>query len=151
EVILMWQSRILDQLLSPLTLSRLIDAELHVSQNEDALTAAELLEQLTDTIFSEVTELEKSEFSNRNPAISTFRRNLQRTYMKRLASMALGQTGAPEDCQTVGYLRLQTLRDDIRSFLDKGWKLDDYSRAHLQETQHRIEKVLESRMMQWSP
>ena len=51
---LQWQDRILAQLLSPLTLKRMHDAELKAAADADALTTAELIERLTKAIFSEV-------------------------------------------------------------------------------------------------
>ncbi|NQT36127.1 MAG: zinc-dependent metalloprotease, partial [Planctomycetes bacterium] len=54
EVILTWQSRVLSQLLSSITLERLIDSELKVPADQDAFTAAEMIERLTSAIFGEV-------------------------------------------------------------------------------------------------
>ena len=48
EVIAMWQDRILDQLLSPLTLQRLYDSELRVPADQDAFTTAELMHRPDD-------------------------------------------------------------------------------------------------------
>ena len=146
EVIGMWQSRILAQLLSSLTLDRLHDSELHLPPDEDALTTAELIERLTGAIFAEVDNLAEGEYTNRKPAISSLRRNLQRTYLKQLAQMALGSTGAPEDCQTVAYAQLSALKGRILDRLEKNSKLDAYSRAHLEETASRIAKVIDSRL-----
>ena len=69
-------------LLSSLTLTRLHDSELKVPADQDAFTTAELLERLTKTIFAETDKLE-GEFTNRKPAISSLRRNLQRSYLKK--------------------------------------------------------------------
>ncbi len=54
EVIGMWQDRILSQLLSSLTLERMHDAELKVPADQDAMTTAELISSLTNSIYSEV-------------------------------------------------------------------------------------------------
>jgi len=144
EVISMWQSRILAKLLSPLTLERLHDTELQVPPDQDALTTAELLQRLTKSICSEVDTLPEAEYTNRKPAISSLRRNLQRTYVKDLSYIALGQSGAPEDCQTIAYSELKGLEGRINALLAKNSKLDAYSRAHLEETAARIHKVLDS-------
>ncbi len=144
DFILMWQERILAQLLSSTTLSRIIDAELKVPADADALTTAELIQRLTDAVFAEVSSLKAGEYSTRKPAISSLRRNLQRSFLKQLSNLALGRTGAPQDCQTVAYAELASLRDDIQKLLDSKVKLDAYSQAHLLESSRRIEKVLEA-------
>ena len=92
EVILMWQDRILSKLLSPLTLTRLHDSELKTAADADALTTAELLERLTKAVYSEVDTTKEGEFTNRKPAISSLRRNLQRAYLRRMSQLALGET-----------------------------------------------------------
>ncbi len=94
EVILMWQDRIVSRLLSSLTLARLHDSELKVPADTDVLTSAELIQRLTKAIYSEVDNVKEGEFTNRKPAISSLRRNLQRAYLRRLSELALGNTGA---------------------------------------------------------
>jgi hypothetical protein len=145
EVILMWQDRILSKLMSPLTLARMHDSELKASADTDTLTTAELLERLK-TVFSEMDSTKEGEFTNRKPAISSLRRNLQRTYLKRLSQLAMGQTSAPQDCQTVAYAELGSLKTRIDSLVNGQVKLDSYSKAHLQETSARIAKVMDARM-----
>jgi hypothetical protein len=147
DIILMWQDRIVSKLLSPLTLSRLHDSELKVANDADALTAAELLERLTKAVYSEVDTTKEGEFTNRKPAISSLRRNLQRAYLRRISQLALGETSAPEDCQTVAYAELGKLKSRIDSLVGSQVKLDSYTRAHLQETSARIAKVVDARML----
>lgn len=146
EVISMWQDRILQQLLSPLTLDRLHDSELHLPPDQDALTTAELLDRLTKAIFAEVDKMPEGEYTNRKPAISSLRRNLQREYLKRLSRLAMGNTGAPQDCQTVAFSELTSLEARINNLLKSNSKLDTYSRAHMEETASRIHKVLDARL-----
>ena len=147
EMIAMWQDRVLDQLLSPLTLERLHDSELRVAKDKDAFTTAELFSGLTSAIFTETAKFTPGDYSlNRKPAISSLRRNLQRIYVKRLANVALGYGGAPEDCQTVAYGELVGLWKQIDNLVKSDAKLDTYTRAHLLETHDRIHKVLDSRL-----
>ena len=134
EIILMWQDRILSKLLSPLTLSRVHDNELKTKADVDALTTADLLEGLTKAVYSEVDTTKEGEFTNRKPAISSLRRNLQRDYLRRISELAMGETSAPADCQTVAYAELGKLKKRIDSLVDGQVKLDSYSKAHLQET-----------------
>jgi hypothetical protein len=146
EVIAMWQDRILQQLLSPLTLERLHDNELHAPADQDALTAPELFDRLSKSIFTEIDKLPEGDFTNRKPAISSLRRNLQRAYVKHLSYIAMGDSGAPQDCQTVAYTELSALEARINNLLKSNSKLDAYSRAHLEETASRIHKVLDARL-----
>jgi hypothetical protein len=151
SVIEMWQARILEQLLSSLTLARLHDSELKVAADQDALTVAELLQRLTNSVFSEVNKLPEGEFTNRKPAISSLRRNLQRYYLKRLGSIALGKTSSPEDCQTVAFGELTALQGRIDASLKEGKKLDAYSKAHLEETSSRIKKIVDAHLSVTTP
>lgn len=144
EVIGMWQDRILQQLLSSLTLTRLHDSELKVAADQDALTTPELINRLTKAIYAEVESPMSGEFTDRKPAVSSLRRNLQRMYFERLAQIAMGQTAAPADCQTVAYIELEDLGKQIDTVLASDVKLDTYTRAHLRETSSRIQKVLDA-------
>jgi Met-zincin/Domain of unknown function (DUF5117) len=147
EVILLWQERILSRLMSSLTLTRLHDSELKIAADQDALTAAEVIERLTKAIFSEVKTVKEGEFTNRQPAISSLRRNLQRSYLRRLSQLALGQTAAPEDCSTIAFAELTRLKDRADVLLASDVELDSYSRAHLAESSARITKVLDAKML----
>jgi hypothetical protein len=161
EVILMWQQNVLDQLLSPFTLQRLHDSELKVPEDKDAFTTAELINRLTKVVFSEVDTLQGGEYTNRKPAISSLRRNLQREYLSRLSKLAMGESrlfvvgagsrslnniNAPSDCETVAYAELKGLQDRMNKLLASNVKLDDYTRAHLTESSARIGKVLEAKL-----
>ncbi len=95
EVISLWQSRILDQLMSSLTLERLHDTELKVPADQEAFTTAELINRLTKMVYSELDTLQGGEYTNRKPAISSLRRNLQRDFLMRLSNLALGNSLRP--------------------------------------------------------
>ncbi|MEM6798415.1 MAG: zinc-dependent metalloprotease, partial [Planctomycetota bacterium] len=84
DVILRWQQRVLNQLLSPLTLTRLHDSELKTSADEDVFTTVELISGLTDSVFASIGPAADGEgFTVRKPAISSLQRNLQREYLTR--------------------------------------------------------------------
>ncbi len=152
EVISMWQERMLSQVLSSLTLTRLHDSELKISADQDAFTTAELLERLTKSIFSEVGAVNPEvQFTNRKPAISSLRRNLQRNYLQRMAQMAMTGSGAPDDCQTIAFAELSALETRINDLLKGPAKLDSYTRAHLTESSSRIHKVLDARLTLAAP
>ena len=154
DFVLQWQDRVLAQLLSSVTLSRMHDAELKAAPDADVLTTAELIQRLTKAIFSEVETIKEGDYSLRKPAISSLRRNLQRSYLKQISQMALGQSSAPQDCQTIAWAELSNLNQRMTSLLANqpvSSKLDAYSRAHLQESQARIQKVLEAKLNLNSP
>ncbi len=144
EVILMWQDNVLAQLLSTTTLQRLADSELKVPADQDAMTAAELLERLTAAVFHETEDLKAGKFTNRKPAIRALRRSLQRRYLERLAALALGNVAAPEDCHAVARMELERLDARIQGVLSGKAQLDGYTAAHLKQTSARIKKVLDA-------
>ena len=151
EVILIWQDRVLSQLLSTTTLERLIDSELKVPADKDAFTAAELFEGLTSAIFRETEKLRGGKYTNRKPAVGSLRRSLQRRYLQRLANLAMGNVDAPEDCQTLAHAELETLEARINEVLAGKAQLDTYTRAHLKESVVRIRKVLDARLQLDAP
>src|SRR5262249_27256717 len=95
---------------------------------------------------SEIEKMPEGDYTNRKPAISSLRRNLQRSYLKRLSNLAMGRTGAPQDCQTVAFAELSALEGRINNLLKNNPKLDAYSKAHLEESANRIHKVLDARL-----
>jgi hypothetical protein len=95
--------------------------------------------------------METRDYTNRQPAVSSLRRNLQRVYLKRLSVIAMGNAGAPQDCQTVAYLELEGLEKRLNNLLDSQKNLDAYSKAHLMESSSRIRKVLEARLALSAP
>jgi len=145
------QDRILSQLLSTVTLSRLSDSDLKVPADQDAFTAAELLGGLTTAMFRELDRLQQGEFTARKPAISSLRRALQRRYLERLSSLAMGNAMAPEDCQTLAYVQLETIEGRMKAVLGGKAKLDPYTLAHLKESATRIRKVLDARLQLRGP
>jgi hypothetical protein len=79
------------------------------------------------------------------------RRDLQRSYVERLADMAMGNTLAPEDCKTLAYVQLEGIEARINAALLGKAKLDPYTQAHLKETGTRIRKVLNARLQLRGP
>ena len=146
ETISMWQERILMQLLSPLTLQRIYDSELKVPADQDAFTSAELIRRLTAAIFTEAEKMEGGEYTERKPAVSSLRRNLQRSYLQRLSQIAMGNTSAPADVQSVSFSELKALKEKIDKLLAGNVNFDTYTKAHLQESSNRIAKVLEAQL-----
>ncbi|MEW4455961.1 zinc-dependent metalloprotease [Bremerella sp. JC817] len=146
DTISRWQSQILSRMMGAMNLERMHDAELKVPADEDAFTTAEMIQSLTDSIYSELDSLEEGEYTVRKPAISSLRRNLQRDYLQRLSTLAMGDAFAPADCQTIAYAQLIDLQEKLEELQEKDLELDPYTRAHLLETTRRIEKVLDAEL-----
>ena len=147
NVILRNQSQILGRLLDPNVLARVQDTELKFSENEDAFTLPELFTGITDAVWI---ELDKNagakQWTNSDAFISGFRRGLQREHLKQLIKLVLAaDNGTPEDARSLARLHLVKLNDQIKNALQNSKdKLDDYSVAHLEESQVRVEKALDA-------
>jgi hypothetical protein len=145
EVVLMWQDRILDQLLTPATLSRIRDSELKVPADQEAFTTAELLERLTKAITHELTGTGPGDYTPRKPAVASLRRGLQRAYVTRLAGLAMSSAPSLPDAQALATMHLRSIGESIETLLAKqDVKLDDVSRAHWSELGARIDAVLDA-------
>ncbi|MDP6553962.1 MAG: zinc-dependent metalloprotease [Pirellulaceae bacterium] len=151
STIAMWQSRIMSQLMSSTVLERMHDTELKTAADKDVLTTAELIERLNKAVFAELDAIKKGEFTNRKPAISSLRRNLQRDHLRRLSRLAMGHTFAPDDCQTIAFAELDQVQKKMSRVLEDNDKLDSYTRAHLLESASRISKVLDAKLTLYSP
>lgn len=141
------QVRLISVLISPTKLNRLLDGEVKVAANEDAYTLAEHLRTLTTAVFKEVNEPGMGEFANRTPYINSYRRGLQRITLKSLNDIVLDGAAYPDDARVVTRMLLTELNDKITAALQKNdLKLDDYSKAHLLDSQKRIKQVLDAEM-----
>ncbi len=139
DEILSYQSDMLRSLLSGDRLTRLRDIELKTPPGK-ALTIPELFNFLQNGIWSEVLQAEK-----KSVKISSLRRALQRDYLAILIDMVLRTEEVPEDARSLAWQKLRQLRESLNSTLRKqGKSLDDYTRAHLEETRDRITKVLDA-------
>ena len=176
EVVLLWQQRVLDQLLNARTLTRLADSELKLPADEDAFTVAELLDRLTKAVFAEVGNLQDGDYTARKPAISSLRRNLQRATLGELGALALGRSGhsikitasphgtsvrrtssPPPDARALAALQLRRLAGRVNAMLKRAdaeqasLVLDDPSRAHLEDLAARIDSILDADVITTQP
>ncbi|MCA9054616.1 MAG: zinc-dependent metalloprotease, partial [Planctomycetaceae bacterium] len=147
ETTLRMQREILRQVLGSRTLQRLHDNEVKVAADADAFTLAEHMRLIVNGIFTEWSAKEaKGEFTDRQPYIDSYRRNLQRETLQQLSDMVT-RGGGPEDARTLARMHLQRLNTQLTGLLkSKELKLDDYSRAHLQDSQARIKQVLNAQL-----
>jgi hypothetical protein len=147
DTIGLMQARMLSQLFSSRTLTRLHDSELKVADDADVYTLAEHMRLVVDAIFTEWQTPPEGEYSSRKPCISSFRRQLQRMALKDLASFVVSGFAVPEDARTLSRMHLSTLEGQIEELLkNEKVKLDDYSRAHLLDSQRRIRQVLNAEL-----
>jgi hypothetical protein len=148
EEVALMQSQMLGQLLNGGTLQRLLDNEFKIPADQEAYTLAEHLNLLVDGVFSEWLAADaQGDFTNRKPYVSSFRRNLQRDALARLSSLVLS-SNYPPDARTLARVHLARLSGGLTSALQsQQLKLDDYSRAHLQDSQRRIEQLLNAEVL----
>lgn len=142
------QASVLTMLLKPTTLRRVYDNELMLENDQDALTLPELIETIEQEVWRELNAKPDGKFSNRKPAISSLRRNLQREYIERLIDLIepdSSNTAASRPISTIALAQLRDLNKRIEAFLKAtAGRLDRYSEAHLRDAQTRITKALES-------
>jgi hypothetical protein len=143
------QSALLAQLLDPVVLSRIRDAELRAAEGEPTVTIPELLGTLTRAIWAEAAyPASATVASPRN--ITSVRRDLQRVYLNSLIRMVVSpQPELPEDARTLARFTLAELGAELdRSLARRGVELDPYTRAHLVDSRERITQALNAQMIQ---
>ncbi len=149
----------LDGLLDPDALRRLQDNALRYDKEDNPVTVAEVFRALTDSVWGDLGTSQ----SKGNASKLLIRRNLQREHLKDLTNLVLGERRSggnslmiflmrgsgtvPPDAKSVARMHLREIRKQIETALkDRGPGLDDTSRAHLEECQERIAKVLSASM-----
>jgi Met-zincin/Domain of unknown function (DUF5117) len=139
------QASALTMLMNPQTIKRVYDYEMFVPADQDALTVAEVMETVTDSVWSELDDGTSGRYSVRKPMISSLRRNLQREHLDRLIDMSMDNGGfnsASMAVKTIASMHLRELKESIDGVM--GDSLDAYTKAHLQEASVRIEKALDA-------
>ncbi|MGI9474524.1 MAG: zinc-dependent metalloprotease [Rubripirellula sp.] len=142
------QASALTWLMNPTTLRRVYDNELRLPAETDTLTLPELLETINAAVWTELDGECPEDRNDREPMISSLRRNLQREHMQRLVDLVLESSddiAAHKPISNLARMELRTLSSRINSSLDKcGKKMDAYTNAHLTETKERIDRALEA-------
>jgi hypothetical protein len=139
------QSLVLTRLMNPGTLGRVYDNELMTPDQEDMITIPEVLRALETEIWSELDKL-AANYTEREPMISSLRRNLQREYIERLIDLSMPSAWSQAAHKPIANLALMHLRQ-LSARLGKALEtagLDAYTRAHLDEARLRIEKALDA-------
>jgi hypothetical protein len=149
----------LEGLLDCDTLRRLQDNALRYDKEDSPVTVAEVFRALTDSVWSDLGDSQNKAGASK----LIIRRNLQREHLKSLTNLVLGerqsggfsllmflmrgQSSVPPDARSIARMHLRDIHKHIEAALkEKGPALDDTSRAHLEECQERIAKVLGASM-----
>jgi hypothetical protein len=131
---------VLQDLFNPIRLFRLRDLELKTTAN-NVLTIPELFETIQNGIWTEILA------NNGEIEISSLRRSLQRQHLDILSNMVLRKISIPEDAETVAWYQLKQLNNQLETTLKRSKnKMNAYTLAHLEQTQNRIQKILESQV-----
>jgi hypothetical protein len=144
------QASVLTQLINPTRLRRVYDNEFRIPAGEDALTLPELMNTVTNAVWTELQDWKSREASDRQPLISSLRRNLQTEHLERLFDLASeqnSQTAAMRPLANLASLTLKDLKSRIDGVVNNGGTLDSYTRAHLQDSLDRITRWEESQVI----
>ena len=120
--------------MNPTVLRRVYDNEFRIPDDEEALTLNELLTTVSDSIWTELEKLPKGKFTERKPAISSLRRNLQSEHIERLMDLGVQKRGgaAMKPIANLAAMNLRELKTKLEDSAENG-KLDPYTKAHLQD------------------
>ena len=142
------QASLLGQLLDPVVLARIRDAELRAADGEPTVTIPELFSTLTRAIWSETADAAAGKAAiPRN--ITSVRRDLQRLYLNSLVRMVVSPLPeTPEDARTLARATLADLGGELDRAMARQMQLDPYTRAHLADSKERISQALNAQMIQ---
>jgi hypothetical protein len=143
------QASALSQLMNPSVLRRVYDNELRTKADVDVLTMNELMNTITKSIWSELDNKPNGKRTEREPAISSLRRNLQAEHVDRLFDLANSGRGSNAAMKPIANLAAQSLKDLHKKLADSRQvdSLDAYSAAHLNDMYDRIDRWVEGKYM----
>lgn len=142
SMVLERQANLIQDVFSPLTISRIQDNETKAKAEEDAYTIAEHLDLAVTPAFTELSEPAAGEYSARKPLVDSYRRNLQRLIVTQLGNMVIRDTGVPADARVLARAHLETIKGKLLALpLKEGVKLDPYTAAHVADLKIKIEQI----------
>jgi hypothetical protein len=127
SAVLKGQQRVLDHLLHPVVLKRIVDTELYGNQ----YVLSDVMQDLTAAIFA----------ADMDSTVNGFRRHLQSDYVTRLGAMATGANKSSYDssAQAMALYELLALQDQLKQRSAP----DTMTRAHTQHLLFMIAQSLE--------
>lgn len=128
------QTEVLDRVLHPVVLSRVLDSQMYFDDPSQAFKLDALFAGVQEAIWRDTLKAD-------GLSVNTYRRALQRAHLKKLADLAVKDGGAPEDARSLARRSLTTLREQLRT-AGKGRNVEENTRAHLEDSGARIEQVL---------
>lgn len=147
DMIIAYQTVVLVSLIEPMTLMRLENSPLQVKTGEDIFTIADLLDGITDGMWSELYALDKDKkYTNSTPFISSFRRNLQQAYLDFWIHYLLDdelEISIPTDARSIALKNLTSLLEKIEEILENKDILDSASVAHLLKSKYNITEYID--------
>jgi hypothetical protein len=141
------QSSVLTMLMNPSTLTGVYDNEFRVDSDKDAVTLPEIFSTISGAIWSELEDHPEQKFTDRQPWISSLRRNLQREHLDRLIDLSMpgaAYDAAARPIANLATMELRGIKKKVEHGLEHRGTIDPYSMAHLSEADLRIEKALEA-------
>jgi hypothetical protein len=151
DTVLGVQSTAMTMVMNPTTLRRVLDNEFKISSDDDAFTLAEMMQTISDDVWSELDGKVARRFSPRDPMISSLRRNLQSAHADRLIDLALPGAlpgAAAKPISDLAVWHLHQISDQIGEVLDGGDSMiDAYTMAHLSQTKEKIDRALEAQFV----
>jgi hypothetical protein len=138
------QASAMTGLINPQRLSRVMDNELRTPESEDALTVPEIFEAVRRQVWDLPDE--NGSYTNRLPLIGQLERNLQMEHLSRMINLATGMRWPGASGRTIQSLARQELlavqaKVMLYAQLDN---IDEYSKAHLRDSNERITRALEA-------
>ena len=140
------QNLALTLIMNPTTLGRVYDNELRLPAEVDAVTLPEVFTTVTGDVYREIDPaMLGGEFSERQPLISTFRRNLQADLTDRLIALATGNAMVSRPVRQLALMELRTLNSRLDGVMAvaKTKPIDTYSMSHLVDMRERASKALD--------
>jgi hypothetical protein len=143
------QASALAMMMYPTTLRRIYDNEFLIPSDEDALTLPELLDTLSDEIWSELDEKPSKKYTAREPMISSLRRNLQREHLELLIDLSKSDYFGTAAYKPIANLVMEKLRSIKEHKIDhisevQMEDIDPYTRAHLKDAGLQINRALDA-------
>ena len=161
------QKIVLNHCFNASVLKRLQAQQLLVD-GDDLLKISEVFRTLSDSIWSEL-GVDKEDLPEEFE-VSAIRRNLQREHVRKLSTIVIGQGRNPfyemfsyvsffgnsyrypADARSLARMHLKELGDKLDGVLElEDLKIEDSSRAHLQEVREQIKKVLNAELEATGP